>query len=176
MEPYFFEDLIKEIKTTKFEVEDQVKNYGYKIEKSTLEWWSQQSGAAQDIIKPSASRDQSLKDAVDEYHEYASRVKIEYWWSRSNTFDPIISRRVARDVGKLDEFENIFKYWTVRDTRTYIDAKFDFKVKNSFCPFTDEKKWNEVFIPHDAVHDVAAEIMRLQSIARAEADLDHINR
>jgi hypothetical protein len=175
MEPYRFSELIKDVKSVKFEVEDQVKTYGYKIEQSTLEWWSQQGAKARSILKPSTS-DQKLAHAVEQHLDYvAGAKKISYWWSRSNTFDPIILWRTARDTGNLARVQDLLKYWAVRDTRTFIDAKFDFKVKNSFCPFTDEAKWNEVFVPHDSTHDVAAEVMRLQAIIRAEADLDHIN-
>jgi hypothetical protein len=176
MEPYHFRDLVKEVCTIKFEVEDQVKTYGYKIEPSTIEWWSQQSPAARSILKPTTA-DQKLTQGVSQFLDYVSSVrKVDYWWSRSNTFDPIILWRIARDTGNLARCQELLKYWAVRDTRTFIDAKFNFSLRNNgFCPFTDEAKWKEAFIPHNSIHDVAAEVMRLQSIVRAEAELDHIN-
>lgn len=174
MEPYYFEDLVKEIKTVKFDIVDQVKTYGYKIESSTLEWWKSQGPEAREKIKPSSS-DMKLVDGVDQWLTTIPS-SVKYWWTRSNTFDPVIAWRICRDTGYGQVYLDKLKFWNVRDTRTWIDSKFDFPKLNGFCPFTDEEAWKKVFHAHDSAHDVAAEIMRFQAIARAEAGLDHINR
>ena len=69
---------------------------------------------------------------------------------------------------------NYLKYWSVRDTRTFIDAKFDFPKLNAFVPVSDTAKWEYNFKAHDSKHDVAADILRLQAITRAENDLEQI--
>ena len=66
--------------------------------------------------------------------------------------------------------------WKVRDVRTFIDAKFDFSTRSGFVPLADEKYWNEAFVAHDSTHDVAADVLRLQAIYRAENDLEQTRR
>ena len=102
--------------------------------------------------------------------------KINYWWSRSNTFDPIILQRWAKAAGRHAEIEELLKFWSVRDTRTWIDAKLDFPKKNGFCPVTDEEYWNKTFVQHDSRFDIAADILRLQTIARLENDMEQTAR
>jgi hypothetical protein len=41
---------------------------------------------------------------------------------------------------------------------------------------SDEQYWNKTFIKHDSRFDIAADILRLQAISRAENDLEMINR
>ena len=36
--------------------------------------------------------------------------------------------------------------------------------------------WKEAVAPHNSVHDIAADIMRLQTIHRAENDLKQVER
>jgi hypothetical protein len=68
------------------------------------------------------------------------------------------------------------RWWRVRDTRTWIDAKFNFSQKNGFIPVADTDYWAKYFVAHDSTHDVAADILRLQAIHRAEHDLEQVNR
>jgi hypothetical protein len=76
-----------------------------------------------------------------------------------------------------DKFLNEYiPFWRVRDTRTYIDASFDFSTKNGFVPIADEEYWNNNFKAHDSVHDVAADILRLQTIHRAQHDMEQVER
>ena len=70
--------------------------------------------------------------------------------------------------------EEYLKYWAVRDTRTYIDAKFDFKQKNGFIPFADEQRWEQMFKAHDSSWDILADVLRMQAIRRAEEDLEQV--
>jgi hypothetical protein len=46
--------------------------------------------------------------------------------------------------------------------------------KNGFVPVSNIKKWEYNFNAHDSKHDIAADILRLQTIVRAEADLEQI--
>jgi hypothetical protein len=104
---------------------------------------------------------------------YISGPKISRWWSRGNTFDPVIMKDID-DKSGAGIFE-ILRFWNVRDVRTFIDTKFGFSTRTDFCPFPDEKKWNSVFVKHNCVHDVSADILRMQSIARAEQDMELVN-
>ena len=76
---------------------------------------------------------------------------------------------------KKDKFLNEYiPYWKNRDTRTFIDAKFNFTTKNGFIPVENKELWEEVFKAHDSTHDIAADILRLQAIHRAEHDMEQV--
>lgn len=163
---------ISETKRFKLSIADQVKNYGWKIEKSTLQFWEEQEPEVRAKITPKKD-DLTVKEFVKQFHEFlVESPKINYWWSRSNTFDPIILARIFEAEDKLLHLEEYLKYWRVRDTRTHIDAKLNFPKENGFVPITNEGKWNEVFKKHDSSWDVLADVLRLQQIYRAENDLD----
>jgi hypothetical protein len=163
---------ISQTKRFKLSVTDQVKNYGFDIDKSTLQFWEEQSPEVRANIAPKKS-DLTVKEFVKQFHEFLiESPKVDYWWSRSNTFDPIILSRLFAAEGKLLHLDEYLKYWRVRDTRTFIDAKLNFPKENSFSPLVDSDKWNKVFKKHDSSWDILADVLRLQQIYRAENDLE----
>jgi hypothetical protein len=174
-EPYSFEELTSLVKTDKLDIAEQCKN-GSKFLKGDLAWWERQGEDAKSKLKPKPD-DLTVEQFSDNMLSYLQKVgKVSYWWSRSNTFDPVILDRVFYDLGKQQLLHEYLKWWRIRDIRTYIDAKFDFTTRNGFVPLADENYWNEVFTAHDSTHDVAADILRLQTIHRAENDLEQLER
>jgi len=172
-DPYTTSDIFR-TKRFKLSVVDQVKNYGWEIDKSTVEWWESLGPEVRKNIKPS-SDDLTVEQFTKQFHNFLiESPKIEYWWSRSNTFDPIILGRIFQSQDKLLHMEEYLKYWRVRDTRTYIDAKFDFGQKNGFVPIADEQLWEQKFKEHDSSWDILADVLRLQAIRRAEHDLEQV--
>ena len=84
-------------------------------------------------------------------------------------------KREQKSQNKVNHLQSHLQHWKVRDTRTFIDAKFDFGLKkNGFNPCANEEKWDSVFKAHDSAWDVLADVMRLQSITRAENDMEQI--
>jgi hypothetical protein len=171
--PYTIANIV-DTKRFKLSVADQVKNYGWEIEKSTLQFWEEQEPEVRARVAPKKD-DLTVKEFVKQFHEFlVESPKIDYWWSRSNTFDPIILSRLFEAEDKLLHLEEYLKYWRVRDTRTFIDAKLGFPKENGFVPLQDADKWNRVFKKHDSSWDVLADVLRLQQIFRAENDLNLI--
>lgn len=173
--PYSFEELAEIIHHNKLDVKEQVDNYGAKFKKRDLEWWQSQGKEARSKIAPKPD-DMSASEFVNTLFEYLSDHKVSYWWSRSNTFDPIILQRYTVALNRDDEMNKHLKFWKVRDIRTFVDAKFNFTTRNGFVPISDEHYWNQNFNQHDSKHDVAADILRLQAIHRAENDLEQVER
>jgi hypothetical protein len=153
-------------------------NFGCKYTERDLQWWMDQPTELRKYLKPDPSQDLKAVQFMEKLIDYLRQTgPIQNWWSRSNTFDPVILERIAQNAGKSSLLGDYLKWWAVRDTRTYIDAKFDFKVpggKNAFIPVADIAKWEYNFNAHDSKHDVAADVLRLQAIVRAEADLEQI--
>jgi hypothetical protein len=169
--PYTIKDIVN-TKRFKLSVADQVKNCGWEIEKDTLKFWEEQKPEVRARVAPKKD-DLTVKEFVTQFHKFlVESPKIDYWWSRSNTFDPIILSRLFEAENKLLHLEEYLKYWKVRDTRTYIDAKLEFPKENSFCPISDVDEWKRVFKKHDSSWDVLADVLRLQQICRAELDLE----
>ena len=176
-EPYTFEELTSgHCERLKVSVADQVKNYGAKIEKGTVQFWEKQDPKVRQHIKP-LSTDLTQEEFCDKFIGYlANQPKIQYWWSRANVFDPLILWRIMTDCNRHHSLNEYLMFWRVRDTRTFIDAKFNFSTKNGFVPVQDTVYWEQAFEEHNSVHDIAADIMRLQTIHRAEHDLPQVEK
>lgn len=170
-DPYTLKDISK-TKRFKLSVEDQVSNYKCVVEKDTLEFWQKQSPEVKSKILPKPG-DLTVAAFAEQFQEYLIDFpNISYWWSRSNTFDPIILWRLFEYQGKTVALDEYLKYWRVRDTRTFIDAKLNFPKVNGFIPIKNEETWNTTFKQHDSSWDVLADVLRFQTIARAEEDLE----
>ena len=174
-DPYSFEELTSLVKTDKLSVADQMKR-GCSFTKSDLAWWEGQNEEAKKKILPKEN-DLTIEEFSVNIFAYLREVgKINYWWSRGNTFDPVLLERVMNDLDQHLLMNEYLKWWRVRDVRTYIDAKLNFSTKNGFVPVSDIEYWGNTFVGHDSTHDVAADIMRLQTINRAENDLEQVKR
>ena len=173
-DPYTLSDISK-CRKFKLNVKEQVQKYGWKINESTLKFWGEQNKEVRANIAPKTS-DLSVEDFVKQFTDFLiDSPKIKYWWSRSNTFDPIILARLYASQGKQQHMDSHLKFYSVRDTRTYIDAKFNFELKkNGFAPCENDEKWDSVFKAHDSSWDILADVLRLQSIVRAENDMEQI--
>lgn len=168
--PYTLEELISLAHRAKLDVQSQV-DFGYKIEQSTLQWWSEQGPEARAKIKPKPD-DIDINTFMRKLFSTLDN-DIQYWWARSNTFDPMILERLARDHGQINTLNAYLKFWNVRDTRTFIDAKTNFNRKlNSFVPISDAEHWDKTFVKHDSSCDIAADVLRLQTLTRLDNGLE----
>jgi hypothetical protein len=181
-DPYTFEELTGRFGTEalctrlKLSVADQVKNYGAIVEKSTVQFWESQPVHVRQHIKPLDS-DLTQEEFCDTFIRFlADSPKIEYWWSRANVFDPLILWRIMTDCNRHHSLNQYLMFWRVRDTRTFIDAKFNFSTKNGFVPVADTEYWEAAFEEHNSIHDISADIMRLQAIHRAENGLEQVEK
>lgn len=162
--PYTFEELLDEMQFTKFKLQQQMVD-GCVYSKRDLQFWLDQPNGV-DVLKP-IEGEVHVSTGLEQLLNYVTEQgKISRWWTRANCFDPIFLQRIAETNGfSMDEINKIIPYWLVRDTRTYIDTRFNFKnKKNAFCPYDDEKLWASKFELHNSRHDVAADILRLQRI------------
>lgn len=169
--PYTFNELIHSIRQDKFDVKKQMTEDGCVYKKADLDFWLEHPEAKKQL-QPS-DRDIPVSEFVRRLYDYLmveiynKGEKLGRWWSRSNTFDPILLHRNFNDHWERGKLDFVLPYWLVRDTRTYIDTQFAFQnKKNAFCPIDDEDLWNQHFVAHNSIHDVAAEIMRIQKIER----------
>lgn len=171
-EPYSYEELLRLVVKDKLDVTDQVKRFGWKIEKTFIDGFLKTLPKDVQINFKPSDKDMKVEEYLDKFLQYAGTEKVKYWWSRSNTFDPIILDRLLISVNRLSDKDKLLPYWRVRDTRTFINAKSDFKMTTSFVPMKDEEKWKSLFKLHDSRHDIIADILRLQTITRIENDLE----
>jgi hypothetical protein len=174
--PYTFEELVASVKTVKLSIVDQMQNYGCSFKKDDVVWWEKLPKEARDKMKPS-KEDLTVPEFCATILSYLREQKsIDYWWSRGNTFDPVILDRLMQYAEQDNLLNQYLRFYKVRDVRTYIDAKFNFTTNSGFVPLADEKYWEETFVAHDSSHDVAADVLRLQAIFRAENDLEQTTR
>jgi hypothetical protein len=164
--PYTFEELIKDIQFAKFNIYKQVKEDGYSFKKEDLKWWNDHLEKKKQLDIDGSEI--TIEEFTKKFYDYVYGHTIFRWWSRSNTFDPILLHRNFRDFSSRESLDFILPFWLVRDIRTYIDTQFQFKNKvNGFCPIDDIEEWKRKFIEHNPIHDIAADILRIQKIERS---------
>ena len=157
--PYTYEELIEDCAYIKFDVEDQVVNFGRKINKETVDWWNSQGDKAKKQIRPSLE-DKSIYAFYEFVINNCECPKIKKSYTRGNTFDPMFLQYLMDDTGHQDPF-----HWrTVRDTRSMIEGmSFGMNLDNGFIPGDLASK----FVKHDPCHDIAMDVMRMQLLAQA---------
>lgn len=151
-----YDQLIANSHYIKFDVADQVKNYGREIDPNTLEWWKSQGETAKKVLKPSAD-----DKPISVFRSWLINVldwepnQYERVYTRGNTFDPIFLAELGADP---------FPWWSIRDTRSYIDALLlgSDGIDNRFVP----PEFSEKFVHHDPRHDIVMDIMRMQELTR----------
>lgn len=112
-----FGDEINDPKCDKFYVRvdvDSCDALGCTVSQSTLDWWAQQSSAAQEEAFDPANRI-SVQDAMAQLYKFAWGAKRV--WAHGAGFDIPICENLYRKVGKAIPWA----FWDVRDTRTLFD-------------------------------------------------------
>lgn len=156
--PYTYEELLEKTHYIKFDVSDQVKSYNRKIQKSTVDWWSQQPKEAQAAINPS-SDDKSISDLYG-FFIVNKATNLNKVFTRRNTFDPIFMSSLMEATGNPDPYD----WWLVRDTISYIEGlSHGIQLRNDFIPEGLEDK----FVKHDPRHDIVMDVMRIQTLVQA---------
>lgn len=158
-EPYTYDELLYQTDFIKFNVEEQVKQHGRIIDKSTLAWWQKKSPEAREQLKPSA-QDRSIQDLWTFFIEYLDEEKLAKVYTRGNGFDPIVLETVLNHFGKAMPYP----WWIIRDTRSMLDGMlWGTDIDNKFIPAGLEEK----FVHHDPRHDIVMDVMRMQTVASA---------
>jgi hypothetical protein len=156
---YSFDELVESAKLIKFNVQDQVKNHNRVIDKKTLEWWNEQGTEAKKQLIPS-DQDQSITELYDFFVSTIADMTFKSKvYTRGNNFDPIIFENIMDQLHK----PHPYSFWQLRDTRSIIEGlSWGSGLKNSFMP-----EGCDNFIHHDPVHDIALDVMRMQTLVRA---------
>lgn len=144
-----FQDLIQRGFYVKCDRKEQAEK-GLKIEKETVSWWEDQGDEAREVL--------SNKDTVK--FKYWSKDFASYLMDNEFKNDSIIMSRHLIDERWVNNLflafkgERIFNYWCFRDTATALDLL----TGNPTGFYVDLPG----FIKHNALHDVAADGMKLK--------------
>lgn len=155
---YTFDKLVKQIQNIKFKVQEQVEEYNLEIDPETLEWWSEQTKEARALIKPS-SEDVSIDRMIHWFNSQVELNDVRIVYTRNNTFDPIILKNIC----EITNHKFPYPWWMIRDTKSTIDGlTWHHDIKDSFIPPNCEG-----YVKHNPAHDIALDIMRLQTLVQA---------
>lgn len=157
---YTWDELIDNVEFVKFDVTQQVKEYGRNICPETLAWWQSQSKEVQKQLNPSPD-DIDIKEL---YSWFISNIELaDVAYTRNNTFDPVFIQFLCSQFGNPLPHH----WWTVRDVKSTIDGMtWGQDIKDNFIPEGLEGG----FIAHDPRHDVAMDVMRMQYLSRLLID------
>ena len=134
----------------------KVEKFNRKIEKSTLDWWKNQSKEAQEQLKPS-SNDVSIDTLYDFMVREMNYESMKSVWTRGNSFDPVLLDSILIATNK-PKFKN---WWAIRDTRSFLDGLlYGSNIRNNFMPDGVEA------VLHDPRYDIALDVYRMQTVIR----------
>jgi hypothetical protein len=128
-----YKELVDSAFFVKFNVRDQVENYGRKIDKGTLQWWEKQCEIVRKKSFIPSKDDRNLKTGVESFHHSIERqLKVE----------------------------TLLPYNRWRDVRTAVD--FLTGGNNGYCTVDHvDFLYERDIIKHDPVIDCALDIMML---------------
>lgn len=151
---YTFSELVDSCLLYKFDIKEQREVYGRVVDKDTLDWWKKLPKDVSGQLLPSPD-DMSISDIP----LHISDRDYGNIWSRGNTFDPIILDYLMDDI----DSRHLFPFWKVKDTRSFLDGLlYGSDYKNSFMP----EDLDIEFKHHDPCHDIALDVMRMQTIIK----------
>lgn len=109
---------------------------GCTVSQATLDWWAQQSQAAQDEAFSPNDRI-PITDALNQLYKFCWGAKRV--WSHGAGFDVVICEHLFRKIGKAVPWS----FWEVRDTRTLFDLGIDPKRPPVLKHHALEDAWNQ---------------------------------
>jgi len=151
------QEMLDNVFFVKFDVENQIKNHGRKIDSGTLDWWSKQSEIARNKSLKRYASDTTLDNGVELMRQWAKPldiVKNDYVWARGN-LDQIILDAIEVDF----KLKPVFQYNRWRDVRTAID--FMTGSTNGYCDVEYPNFNSQMIIKHDPVQDCLLDAMML---------------
>jgi len=159
---YSYESVLNKTRFMKFDVREQVEEYGRVIDPETIKWWSEQSKEAQETLKPLPT-DKNIEELIPFLKDLIADKNIDYVFTRNNTFDPVIVQSIVR----VTKQKIPYPWWAIRDVKSFIfGLTYGHNIKDSFIPPDVEG----LYVKHDPRHDIALDVMRLQTILHAKSD------
>jgi len=134
-----FGDDVKNPTCEKFYVRvdvDSCDRIGCTVSQSTLDWWAQQSQAAQNEAFDPANRI-PIEDALQQLYKFCWGAKRV--WSHGVGFDLIILENLFRKVGRSIPWS----FWEARDTRTLFDIGINPNRPPVLAHHALEDAWNQ---------------------------------
>jgi DNA polymerase III epsilon subunit-like protein len=120
-------------------------NLGMHIDDGTIEWWSKQSQEAQDEAFTEEGRI-PVVDAFTQLHKFSWGASC--FWSNGAGFDIVVCDTYYNALNRAAPW----KYWAIRDVRTYFDLGID----PNMPPVT----------AHNAVEDAVAQAIGVQNVSQ----------
>ncbi|MGL5579412.1 MAG: 3'-5' exoribonuclease domain-containing protein [Cetobacterium sp.] len=160
--PPTFQELVASSKRIKFDISSQRKEFPRVFDRSTIEWWQQQSEAARAMIK-AAPTDVNLKVGMEEAIEFiraGTNKKTSLGWCRGPSFDfpmYLTALRQIRNTREVFDDEPCF-FWNQRDIRTAVERTLMTRGMTE-CPLPMGTL--DGFVAHNSVHDCAKDILML---------------
>jgi len=152
-----FRELVDSAYFVKFNVRDQVENYGRKIDKGTLEWWEKQCEIVRKKSFLPSKDDQNLRTGVESFHSWIqSKNDNKSWvWARGSLDDTLL-----HSIERQLKVETLLPYHRWRDVRTAVDLLYD--STNGYCAvYHVDFLYERDIIKHDPVIDCALDVMML---------------
>ena len=169
--PYTCKDL-QHVKRFKLSVKSQ-KQDGLEVDKRVAEFWANIGEGAAKRFAPKED-DLTIMQFANQFSVYInSEPKIRNSYVNNKSIQPLFMQRMFKSVNK--NLNEILPTNHCIDMQSYIYAKTDSQAFD-FCPIDDEEFWSKVYDKNNSSWDVIANVLRIQTILRAENNLEGVKR
>lgn len=151
-----FSDLVQQGKEYKYSVMSQKHRH---VQQTTLNWWKKQGPSAQRVLMQLPT-DLPYNEVISHVQEYIAGKHVTpntFWFSRG-PIDYYIMRHIHCFDNNQSEETLPWKFWNLRDSRSFIHGMCGNRRGKIDLP--DGMLGG--FIEHNALHDCAADALRLQ--------------
>jgi hypothetical protein len=153
---YTFDELVSLGAEYKFDAKEQAHRH---VQKSTIDWWKKQGAEASRVLSPTPN-DLPYNNVIGLINDYLSDKDVTrntVWFSRG-PIDYYIMRHIHCIDNKEDEDTLPWKFWNLRDSRSFTHGICGNRRGKIDLP----NGMLNGFIEHNALHDCAADIIRIQ--------------
>ena len=156
---FTFEELLERSLFVKFDVKEQLNNYGRIKQEGAIQFWKEQSvEAKKKSFYPDENLDVSVETGLGIIESYYNQHKTdEFIWTRGS-FDQLAFESLYRAAN--NNKDAFMPFWMFRDIRTFIDLFKKSTNGYGYCniPNFDKSK----VIKHDPIHDIAYDAMMMK--------------
>lgn len=173
---YTFQELIQSGMHYKFDYKDQIKNHGRTWRQSTIDWWKDQGESAKEVLTVD-DKSYNIKYLPNMINGFIKNCRNDKdleiddttFWASGGPMDYNILRHIYVTLFNKHEDDMPWKFWNLRDRRTALH----FGIGEERGKFELSEEYLPGFIPHNALHDACADVIKFQEMFKMMGITDY---
>lgn len=166
--PYTLKELYSKVRYLKFDVDEQIRKYGKKPEKESVEWWNKlidKNKELENLVLKRKSSDISINQFFNILKKEINFKKINQVFTRSPVFDFHLTYTLAMHANQKVPWN----FWHERDIRSFLEGMLfpNNEYEHDFIPEIVQQKPVLMKMKHHPSFDIILDALRLQETFRS---------